>query len=106
MRRRLVVIVAGLILSGCASSKPAQTASCPRRYLPAVAGALAFDPPVGAGTPDLSRADRGPEAFGGFQSLTTEYYDVQTYDNQQYYDRGGSNYSRQVIGDRFGVIVR
>ena len=106
MRRSLFVIVGGVLLTGCASSKPAPTVSCPRQYLPAVAGALAFDPPVGAGTPDLSREDRGPAAFGGFQSLTTEYYDVQTYDNQEYYDRSGGNYSRQVIGDRFGVVVR
>src|SRR5271170_6065032 len=69
------------LLSGCAASHASQpdTAAL-RTYAPAPATALAFDPPGDAAMPDLSRDERGMAAFGGFQDLSGEYYDVQTDD--------------------------
>jgi hypothetical protein len=105
MRRAWVVILAGLLLGGCASSKPVAATYAFPRYIPSVASALAFDPPVGSAVPELYRDQRGPAAFGGFRETSVEYYDVQTYDTQQYYGRGGY-YNRQVLSDHVGVIYR
>jgi len=77
-------IFLALALAGCAS-QPAAVApeQQPHAYLAAPAAtALAFDPPVLAGVPqlDLSRDDRGTAAFFGFQDATTTYYSLQSND--------------------------
>jgi hypothetical protein len=94
------------LLSGCAASHPTQPqAAALRTYAPSPATSLAFDPPGDVALPELSRDDRGPAAFAGFQDLTTEYYDVQTDDDQQYYTYP-SSYERRVLSDRIGVLYR
>jgi hypothetical protein len=113
MRQTFLIILAGLCLGGCASSQQAAQANRPiqsscvagREYIPTVATALAFDPSVAVAqrTPDLSREDRGVGAFGGYQALDAETYDVQTDDNYEFID-GPGTYQRQVISDRVGVL--
>lgn len=72
------VLLLALLLGGCASQAPPRSVS----YQEAPAGALAFDPPILAGTPrlDLSREDRGPAAFAGFVESTTTVYDLRVDD--------------------------
>jgi hypothetical protein len=108
MRRLLPLLLGGLLLSGCAASHPTPVASeVPQHsYFPASSTALAFDPPIGAGmVPYLSRENRDVSAYGGFQSLSTETYDVQTDDDQLFFNNN-STYERRVVSDRVGVIFR
>ena len=106
MRRPTLIILAGFLAAGCASSKPAPTALQDRQYLPAPALALAMDPQTGAGTGlVLSRDGRDITAYGGFQDLSSESYDIQTDDDQQFYNYP-STYERRVISDRVGVVFR
>jgi len=65
--------------------------------------ALAFDPAISGPPITLSRDDRGASAFGGFQDLTTETYDVQTDDDQLFYSYPAT-FERRVISDRIGTI--
>jgi len=113
--RRLgwIVSILGLTLGGCAS----QTSSVVPVQQPVVysaenASALAFDPPVLAGTPrlDLSRDGRGPSAFEGFDEGSTTYYFLQTSD--YYSDFGGGRfgrggnpdyYQRNAVSETYGI---
>jgi hypothetical protein len=125
----MAIILPLLALAGCASSTEATKPTLPDRHLqeaayssPATA-ALVFDPPATAGQPPLAlaRADREPTAFIGFPSLSAEFYDIHTDDNQTYYGnggfgRGGSGgwngggnsgyFQRRTVSDRVGVIYR
>lgn len=78
----------------------------------ATAAALVVDPPVLAGNPvvDLSREDRGPAAFAGFEDSTTTFYylgidDWYSDDNGR---RDGQNedFQRHAVSETFGVIHR
>src|SRR5580704_3830721 len=83
-----LIAILALTLAGCASHQPGAasnqplansqgSASAPQTgYSPSPAAALAFDPPALAGSPrlDLSREDRGPAAFAGFEDETTTFY--------------------------------
>jgi len=101
----MYLIIGGLLLSGCSTAHqtPAEVGLCPERYAPAPALALAFDPAVSAPTPVLDRDVREAAAIGGFEDSATEYYDVQT-DDDQVYENGLSTYERRVQSDRVGVI--
>jgi hypothetical protein len=78
--RMAVILLAGMLLGGCASEQQVATPVQPihRQYLAASASALAFDPPVlaGAARVDLSRDARGPAAFDGFTESTTTVYSL------------------------------
>ena len=50
----------------------------------------------------LSRDDRGAAAFAGFQDQTVESYDIQTDDDQLFYNYPAT-YERRVISDRIGT---
>lgn len=105
-RRCILLAALGLMAAGCAASNPSQSAALqPRVYSPSPAPALAFDPPGAVYIPYLSRDGRGITAYGGFQSLSTEYYDVQTSDDQLFFEND-STYERRVVSDRTGVILR
>jgi hypothetical protein len=109
--------ILGLLLSGCAlETEPATvvpTQQVTVTYTPATSTALAFDPPVLAGTPrlDLSRNGREPAAFAGFNESTTEYYSLTTYD--WYSDFAGNvgngqfinpeNYQRRAVTQSNGI---
>src|ERR1700677_1599937 len=113
LMRRLSTAILGVtfltgcaLLSGCAASHASQPDTTAwRTYAPAPATALAFDPPGDAYLPYLSRDDRGEAAFGGFQDLSIESYDVQTNDDQLYFT-GASTYERRVVSDRIGDVYR
>jgi hypothetical protein len=107
------ISILAMALMGCASQQggvaPVQQA---RSYSPASAAALAFDPPVLAGTPrlDLSRDGRGAAAFAGFDEGTTTYYSLQS--NDSYSDYAGTwggqginrdDYQRQAVSQTFGI---
>jgi hypothetical protein len=81
-------------------------------YSEADASALAFDPPVLAGTPrlDLSRDGREPTAFEGFDEGSTTYYYLRTYDLSSGFGggrgiRGGNGdfYQRQAVSETYGI---
>ena len=108
--------ILAMLLAGCAS-QPASVApvqQMTRTYAPASGTALAFDPPVLAGSPrlDLTRDGRGPAAFAGFTEESTQYYSLTT--NDWYSDFNGfggrfSNpdmYQRQAVSQTFGVTYR
>lgn len=108
-------------MTGCAASTGPQQTSQARLTAPvaavatapdtsvdaAAATALVFMPasPAGHGMPDLSRDAREPSAFGGFQGVSTEYYEVQT-DDDQLFESFPSSYERRVISDKVGTIFR
>jgi hypothetical protein len=114
MRWLGIITIVAIGLAGCASQPsgvaPAQQA---RSYSPASAAALAFDPPVLAGTPrlDLSRDGRGPAAFAGFNDATTTYYFLESNDTWSDYAGGGwggrggnpNDYQRQAVSETFGI---
>jgi hypothetical protein len=84
-------------------------------YSEADASALAFDPPVLAGTPrlDLSRDGREPTAFEGFDQGSTTYYYLQTYDLYSGFGGGrggrggnGDYYLRQAVSQTYGISYR
>jgi hypothetical protein len=107
--RRGIIIIAALTLSivGCASHpKHSDTVGIERTYQPQLASALVFDPPISAGViiPDLSRDNRGPSAFFGFQQGEITFYDLHVEDRQS----GGQNdrYRRDAISDKIGTILR
>jgi hypothetical protein len=105
-----------IMLGGCA----AQTASVapvhqPVVYSEADASALAFDPPVLAGSPrlDLSRDGREPTAFEGFDQGSTTYYFLQSYDLESGFGGGrngrggnGDYYQRQAVSQTYGISYR
>jgi hypothetical protein len=83
--RILSIIIASLALMGCAAQQPPVSAKEQLQqstYAPSPAAALAFDPPVLAGQPqmDLSRDDRQPAAFAGYQDTVTTFSDTHTDD--------------------------
>src|ERR1700722_9075879 len=109
MRRLTFIILGGMLLTGCAASRPAaqQADLQPVEYIPATAPILAFDPqitvPAGGARVipmiSLSREDREVTAEGGLSAANVEYYDVQTDDDQQFYNYP-STYERRVLSDR------
>jgi hypothetical protein len=114
--RRIVwtLSLAALTVAGCASQTtpvaPMQQAG--GNYSPTNASALAFDPPVLAGTPrlDLSRDGREPTAFEGFDEGSTTYYYLRTDDWYSDFSRGlggkgGSpdNYQRRAVSETYGI---
>lgn len=116
------VIILGGMLSGCAAAPPSRVTADQHdlpnpqvvdgeRYASATAGTLAFDPPVIAGQPalDLSRENRGPAAFAGFDSGATTFYDIYTDDRQMSdWSRDGynDNFYRRAISEKVGVNFR
>jgi hypothetical protein len=96
-----------MMLSGCAAStqSPARQGLTQRQYIPAPAVALTFDPQLGVPAQQYARDDRDMRAFGGFQGVSTEIYDIQTDDDFQVNDFP-STYERRVQSDKIGEISR
>ena len=94
-----------LVTVGCAKSPPPTGV---HRYGDAAASSLAFDPPVIADEPrvELSRADRGPSAFVGFEEIITTHFYLRTDDQQRWFDRDGGQYHRRAISETFGTRYR
>jgi hypothetical protein len=84
------------------------------------ASALVFDPPVIAGEEplELSRADRAPGAFVGYEGPTVEHFYIRLDDSQigarfgggGRFGRGGGgtfdHYERRAVTERLGVRYR
>ncbi len=109
--KRTGLIIALALLAGCAAHQPMNAArSTPRAPTldelaqPASASsALVFDPPVTLGMPqlDLSRDQRQPQAFWGYDEGSTTAYYIRTEDRQ--IDDSFDGIHRQAISERFGV---
>lgn len=114
--RKWLLAAGVLALGGCATQPPA--ASSPPHhplgvYTQASAAALVVDPPVLAGNPrlDLSRDDRGPAAFAGFEDSTTTFYylgvdDWYSDNNATGRDGQPENFERHAVSETFGVVHR
>jgi len=112
--------ILGMLLAGCASQPEPATVvpvqQMTRQYEPASGVALAFDPPVLAGSPrlDLSRYGRGPAAFEGFSEASTQYYSLTTDDWYSDFNggfgggrnSGPDNYQRRAVTQIFGITTR
>ena len=92
-------------LSGCECSfkppLPPVTTSDPF-YEPSHASALAFSPPIAQNDAplDLSRADREPSAFVGFDDQTRTFIYVRTDD--RFSGDGNDRYERRSITEKIG----
>jgi hypothetical protein len=111
-----------LALVGCAAKPvpaPAPVAQASESVYDraTVASALLYDPPLVASGPriEISRAGRAPEAYAGYEELTTTYYYLYQDDRQLGYGGGfgggGSwrnhdRFERQAITQRVGVSYR
>lgn len=114
--RCLAVIVAAMLLTGCASraktSGRVEVRPEPERvnywYEANSAAALAFAPPVVANavTPNLSRAGREPTAYVGFDTVITTHFYLRYDDRQVIYGDDAGRYERRAISERFGVSYR
>lgn len=98
------------MLTGCAT-QPSSVSSDQQQqhvYSNASAAALAFDPPVSAGTQqlDLSRDGREEAAYAGYQESSTTYYDLHQDDRQIVTDNSGGRMLREATSDTFGVSSR
>jgi hypothetical protein len=114
--RCLALIIASMLLTGCASRAKTSAEVDPEpeavlsmyRYEPTSAAALAFDPPVVANavTPNLDRTDRGEAAYVGYDEVITTYFYLRTDDRQFIQGDGPERYERRAISERFGVSYR
>src|SRR5690349_6413243 len=75
-------------------------------YEPSHASALVFAPPIAQDEPpvDLSRADREPAAFVGYDELIRSYIYVRTDD--RWSGDGNDRYERRAIMEKVGASTR
>src|SRR5450432_556573 len=115
-----MLLLGGFFLTGCAAQPSTRNSNVSLEqhvssiYTPSVASsydgwggaALAFDPPVLAGTPrlDLSRDDRQAAAFAGFEDSRTTFYHLHVENKQGDIDRDG--YEHKSVSETFGVNYR
>jgi hypothetical protein len=97
-------IIIVLLAGGCATQQAATQAPVAAER---PAAALAFDPPILIGQPrlDLSREEREPSAFVGYDGVTTSSFDIYT-DNRQSTEPGNSWYNRESVTEKVGVSTR
>jgi hypothetical protein len=108
--RYFSIIIMSLALMGCASHQNCVSADQqlqPHCYAPSGAAALAFDPPVLAGTPrmDLSRDGRDVAAFAGYQDSTTIISDLHL-DDLQTGNPSSDRYQREATSDAITTNTR
>jgi hypothetical protein len=117
-RAAAAAVLVGIV--GCAKQplpplapRADESEAVPARYVErGASGALAFDPPVAGDEPrvELSRGDRQPAAFVGYDSIqTTDYYlRVDDYTWDQWRNRGPvqDRYTRRAVTARAGVSQR
>jgi hypothetical protein len=110
--RRLLLILSGLLLAGCAAqTPPAQPAPVSLAQFTSASAdspALSFDPPVKPPYPllGLDRASRERAAFFGFVDPTTEFYFISTYDDQGGCYPWGDGYDRLAVTAQAGTVTR
>ncbi len=118
----ILISIFALTLAGCASHQPSAVSDHPLtdsqgsisasqpRYSPSPAAVLAFDPPALAGSPrlDLSREDRGPAAFAGFEDESTTFFYLRVDDWFSDNLHGSSlpsrdQYQRRSVSETYGT---
>ncbi|HEX4123758.1 MAG TPA: hypothetical protein VHY37_03465 [Tepidisphaeraceae bacterium] len=112
--RRLLLILGGLLMVGCAAQTPPLAPPTPPSLAQftsasAAAPSLSFNPPVMPPypLPGLDRASRERSAFFGYIDPTTEYYFISTYD-----EVGGGycpwddGYDRLAVTAQAGAVTR
>src|SRR4051812_4826853 len=116
--RRLVrlcgVVVAGMLLGGCAAKPQAATIShtgvqapvVDRNYDDAAVAALVFDPPIAQNEIplELARESRQAGAFVGYEQLTTTFFYLRTDDRWR--GDGTDHYERRALSERVGMSFR
>ncbi|HMB96178.1 MAG TPA: hypothetical protein VKK61_09080 [Tepidisphaeraceae bacterium] len=108
MSIRKCTLAFALFACGCAAQKAqpqAQVQAFPH-YEAGSSGSLVFDPPVTIGQQplQLSRDDRQPAAFAGYDSSIATYFYVRT-DDRQTSDRS-DRFERRAISEKVGVNYR
>ncbi|MDP9172895.1 MAG: hypothetical protein M3O30_03405 [Planctomycetota bacterium] len=113
-------IVMSLALAGCATHPATHANVSPDQQLTSIYGpgpstgyisapgaALAFDPPVLAGTAriDLSRDNRDTAAFAGYEDSKTTVYYLSSENRQGNFD-SDEGYQRRAISETFGTTTR
>jgi hypothetical protein len=103
--RRVVVILCGLVLVGCSSSRKDKPVDHSLSDA-APASALVFTPPISYDVPplDLSREPRARAAFVGYEDLTTTFFYLRLDDRQIDSKRG--RFERRAVTERIGVSYR
>jgi hypothetical protein len=108
--RSNAILILTLLTVGCASKAPATRTAAPRldeqRYTSAPASALVFNFPQSSNQPslDLSREDRQPSAFVGYETgVATSFY-LRTDDRQS--DTWGDQVERRTLSAKTGVTYR
>jgi hypothetical protein len=104
--RNRLFILAGVILTGCATQQPAMRACNTAPIIAHASAALVFDAPITFSEPeiDIPRDDRGAAAFMGFDDGSTTNYDIVSYSRQSS-DRG-DRYVQQAITEKTGSLQR
>jgi hypothetical protein len=106
--KRLALILATVLIGGCAVSKPAvEPESAHAEYRPAAASALVFASPVTPSFPllGLDREAREPSAFLGYDDPIVESYFIYTDDEQNSWSCL-DDYDRQAIYTKVGTRTR
>jgi hypothetical protein len=107
MHRFLPILILSTLI-GCAARPAASTAltPVPMAGYSYPASALCFTPPVAYALPplDLSRDDRSPAAYAGFQQSTTSYTYTRIDDHQS--TDFLNSYDRQTFIEQIGTTVR
>ena len=133
---RSILVFGCLIVAGCVTAPSARDRAASSEPVPMTrdvdadlgraavpASALVFAPRLeNGGVPlELSRAERQPSAFIGYEGPVTEYYHVETYDRQSGGGAAcgfgwgcgggtgssyGDRYERRVYIDKVGVLYR
>ena len=103
------ICLLGLAVCRCSHKPTAATqpsVSADIFYEPSHASALAFAPPIAAADVplDLSRAEREPAAFVGYDDLIRTYIYVRTDD--RFTGNGEGNYERRAITEKVGASTR
>jgi hypothetical protein len=107
------VVICALLCIGCkCDHKPAPTTQpspilSEAFYEPSHASALAFSPPImqDEAPLDLTRADREPAAFVGYDDLIRTYIYVRT-DDRWSGDSSSDRYERRAIIEKVGSSTR
>jgi hypothetical protein len=99
------LLVAGM-MTGCAAQQPTMPAVTIASNVDVASAALVFDAPITLDQEpiELPRDIRGPAAFAGYQSTSTSYYDVFSY-NRQSTGRGNFFY-RDAVTEQVGTSER
>ena len=104
--RFLLLILAVALLGGCSSKHLPQTLHTPHLYSDSASASLAFSPPIAQNEPPvvLSRDQRQPGVFIGFDDVSASYFYIRTDDRMT--NDGTDHYVRRSVIEKIGVSYR